>query len=242
MCAALDNNPSGEPSDLLPVQLEQSAFKEVRGAGEAGDECVDESQSTYEMKNEQADVIQNSEVSCAEAPKMSQVLAEPALCSADVDSPRAEDVKSDKELITEGETNKPSGDELCTDSLALEKEEQPEEKERSGPDEEGEEAELVENASDDSTNEYETMEEIEEARAASVVTSTHDISRDSGVKYLTESERQLGRVKPIWIADKETLSCMLCCTKFTVFLRRHHCRCCGRVLCAQCTTRKVSCA
>ncbi|VDN45632.1 unnamed protein product [Gongylonema pulchrum] len=108
MCAALDNNLSGEPFDSLPAELEQSAFKEVRRIDEAGDECMEESKSTYEMKNEQADVIQNSEVSCAEAPKMSQVLAEPALCSADVDTPRVEEVKSDKELIGEGETNKPS--------------------------------------------------------------------------------------------------------------------------------------
>ncbi|VDN59096.1 unnamed protein product [Dracunculus medinensis] len=32
---------------------------------------------------------------------------------------------------------------------------------------------------------------------------------------------------------------MLCCAKFTLILRRHHCRCCGRVLCAYCTSHKV---
>lgn len=52
-------------------------------------------------------------------------------------------------------------------------------------------------------------------------------------------ESHIFQKKPVWIADKETLSCMLCCDKFTVFVRRHHCRCCGRVLCARCTTQKV---
>lgn len=75
------------------------------------------------------------------------------------------------------------------------------EQERSD-DEEGEEAELMENESDDSTGGCEiAVTEIEEARATSVVASTHDISRDPGVKYLTESERQLGRVSRIFEID-----------------------------------------
>uniref|UniRef100_A0A0R3RJB6 FYVE-type domain-containing protein n=1 Tax=Elaeophora elaphi TaxID=1147741 RepID=A0A0R3RJB6_9BILA len=107
--------------------------------------------------------------------------------------------------------------------------------------EEEQQSELGEDGSDHSVSEYEMpVSVVDEAHAISVVSSTHDISHDSGVKYLTESERQLGKKKPIWIADKETLSCMLCCNKFTVFLRRHHCRCCGRVLCARCTTQKAS--
>ncbi|MCP9263668.1 Zinc finger FYVE domain-containing protein 9 [Dirofilaria immitis] len=102
-------------------------------------------------------------------------------------------------------------------------------------------SELIDDDSDHSMSECETQTPvIDEAQAISVVSSTYDISRDTGVKYLTESERQLGKKKPIWIADEEALSCMICCIKFTVFVRRHHCRCCGRVLCARCTTQKAS--
>ncbi|CAG9536686.1 unnamed protein product [Cercopithifilaria johnstoni] len=107
--------------------------------------------------------------------------------------------------------------------------------------EEKQQSELVEDDSDNSISECEiSVPVVDEAQAVSVVSSTHDISHDLGIKYLTESERQLGKKKPTWIADKEMLSCMLCCNKFTVFIRRHHCRCCGRVLCARCTTRKAS--
>lgn len=110
---------------------------------------------------------------------------------------------------------------------------------RENDNEEEQQSELVEDNNVHSVNECEILAPIaDEAQAVSVVSSTHDISCDSGVKYLTESERQLGKKKPIWIDDKETLSCMLCCIKFTVFVRRHHCRCCGRVLCARCTTQK----
>lgn len=38
---------------------------------------------------------------------------------------------------------------------------------------------------------------VDEAQAISVVSSTHDISHDFGVKYLTESERQLGKARGI---------------------------------------------
>ncbi|VBB31856.1 unnamed protein product, partial [Acanthocheilonema viteae] len=112
---------------------------------------------------------------------------------------------------------------------------------RGNDNEEEQQSELMEDSSDNSVSECKiSVPVIDQVQAISVVSSTHNISHDPGVKYLTESERQLGKKKPIWIADKETLSCMLCCNKFTVFVRRHHCRCCGRVLCARCTTQKAS--
>ncbi|EJD74052.1 FYVE zinc finger family protein [Loa loa] len=125
---------------------------------------------------------------------------------------------------------------------SFEKSEDENERERRGNDNEGEQQpDLIENSIDHSVSECEILGPVvDEAQTISVVSSTYDISHDSGVKYLTESERQLGKKKPIWIDDRETLSCMLCCIKFTVFVRRHHCRCCGRVLCARCTTQKAS--
>lgn len=98
--------------------------------------------------------------------------------------------------------------------------------------------------------------------AVSVIASTHDISAASTNTRLTESELQLGKVsftlvkitnfprqyvkeyilkvKPEWIADAEMTTCMLCCSKFTFILRRHHCRSCGRLLCAHCTSHRVN--
>lgn len=55
---------------------------------------------------------------------------------------------------------------------------------------------------------------------------------------LTESERQLGKVKPYWIPDEDANACMLCSKPFTIIRRRHHCRSCGRLLCQECTKSK----
>ncbi|KAI0984132.1 hypothetical protein GJ496_004282 [Pomphorhynchus laevis] len=40
---------------------------------------------------------------------------------------------------------------------------------------------------------------------------------------------------PVWIRDNSATGCMCCNKKFTVVIRRHHCRSCGRVVCANCS-------
>lgn len=58
-----------------------------------------------------------------------------------------------------------------------------------------EQKEEKDEGSEDSTGEYiESVNDAEERRAVSVVESMHDISAESGVKHLTESELQLGKV------------------------------------------------
>lgn len=56
---------------------------------------------------------------------------------------------------------------------------------------------------------------------------------------LTEDERLLGVLKPIWIPDEEAPQCMNCNQRFTVIRRRHHCRACGRVLCSNCCSSRA---
>ena len=39
-----------------------------------------------------------------------------------------------------------------------------------------------------------------------------------------------------WIPDQEAVVCMICqSTKFSVFVRKHHCRQCGRIICHKCS-------
>lgn len=48
------------------------------------------------------------------------------------------------------------------------------------------------------------------------------------------------REAPIWISDSAADKCMECSKPFNALTRRrHHCRLCGRVLCADCVSRKV---
>lgn len=42
-----------------------------------------------------------------------------------------------------------------------------------------------------------------------------------------------------WMADKDVVACMSCFDAFTIRKRKHHCRSCGRIFCADCTLAKV---
>ncbi len=43
---------------------------------------------------------------------------------------------------------------------------------------------------------------------------------------------------PVWVPDKQAPNCMVCNDKFTVFIRRHHCRHCGKVVCDKCSPHR----
>jgi len=45
-------------------------------------------------------------------------------------------------------------------------------------------------------------------------------------------------LQPVWVPDNQTKICMLCASTFTVVKRRHHCRNCGKIFCANCTSKK----
>ena len=53
------------------------------------------------------------------------------------------------------------------------------------------------------------------------------------------SKHTLSMPKEHWESDSSSTSCPLCCTKFTVSTRRHHCRSCGKLTCAVCSTKKL---
>nr|CDS18908.1 zinc finger FYVE domain containing protein 9 [Echinococcus granulosus] len=44
---------------------------------------------------------------------------------------------------------------------------------------------------------------------------------------------------PEWAADTSSTVCVACNSRFTMMRRRHHCRTCGRLLCATCTPHRV---
>lgn len=55
----------------------------------------------------------------------------------------------------------------------------------------------------------------------------------------TSSSPPLGDTCPVWIPDSHVTMCQDCCVLFTLTCRRHHCRACGRVLCATCTDNRA---
>ncbi|XP_066140237.1 lateral signaling target protein 2 homolog isoform X1 [Euwallacea fornicatus] len=47
------------------------------------------------------------------------------------------------------------------------------------------------------------------------------------------------KAPPVWIPDIQAPKCMSCASNFTVIKRRHHCRNCGKVFCARCSSNSV---
>ena len=59
---------------------------------------------------------------------------------------------------------------------------------------------------------------------------------------ITENEKMLGVIAPVWMNDIESDSCMKCTAIFTFRRRRHHCRACGLIFCSNCCFLKVALA
>ncbi|KAH6650857.1 FYVE zinc finger-domain-containing protein [Chaetomium tenue] len=49
-----------------------------------------------------------------------------------------------------------------------------------------------------------------------------------------------GVVLPRWQPDSEQTYCPICGTQFSIFVRKHHCRKCGRVVCNSCSPHRIT--
>uniref|UniRef100_T1J575 FYVE, RhoGEF and PH domain-containing protein 6 n=1 Tax=Strigamia maritima TaxID=126957 RepID=T1J575_STRMM len=58
-------------------------------------------------------------------------------------------------------------------------------------------------------------------------------------KTIDDMETTLGKNAPVWIPDSRVTMCQLCTMPFTVTFRRHHCRACGKVICASCSANRA---
>ncbi|KAL7927751.1 hypothetical protein ACQKWADRAFT_12431 [Trichoderma austrokoningii] len=63
----------------------------------------------------------------------------------------------------------------------------------------------------------------------------HSLARSSE----HERERQSSVVLPRWQPDGEVTYCPICRTQFSIFVRKHHCRKCGRVVCNSCSPHRI---
>eukprot|EP01084_Bolivina_argentea_P089242 161052_1 len=52
--------------------------------------------------------------------------------------------------------------------------------------------------------------------------------------------KHLLRSNQNWVPDRAALSCMICSYKFTLFIRKHHCRRCGACVCGSCSASSIS--
>ena len=73
-----------------------------------------------------------------------------------------------------------------------------------------------------------------------------ELKRQSLIKESTRSsihidaaEFQKNNRNGQWLDDNSVKKCLRCDKKFTVTLRRHHCRECGGIFCDACSSRKL---
>lgn len=57
--------------------------------------------------------------------------------------------------------------------------------------------------------------------------------------WIPQRKEHANMSRDFWMPDQSCRVCYDCDSQFTVFNRRHHCRLCGRVFCAKCTTNSV---
>lgn len=56
----------------------------------------------------------------------------------------------------------------------------------------------------------------------------------------SQSHRSTEITLPCWQLDTEVSSCPICGAKFSFWFRKHHCRKCGRVVCANCSPHRIT--
>lgn len=76
------------------------------------------------------------------------------------------------------------------------------------------------------------------ARATEFRVPTHDAPNPASVAHSGSILQQTSLI-PTWEDDNDARECRGCSRKFTFFNRKHHCRRCGRIFCADCSSQRA---
>jgi len=67
-----------------------------------------------------------------------------------------------------------------------------------------------------------------------------DGSRSGGLQASNATRRASDVVPPKWQPDSEVSKCPVCHAEFSFWFRKHHCRKCGRIVCAACSPHRIT--
>lgn len=89
------------------------------------------------------------------------------------------------------------------------------------------------------TRDNPTTTSSERRKSADNVNMQSSVSTSDLSELRNESTTETLERAPEWIPDIAAPDCMRCCAHFTAFRRRHHCRNCGKVFCASCSSNSI---
>lgn len=78
---------------------------------------------------------------------------------------------------------------------------------------------------------------------STVVGQQNSVERRSRHHGHRSSRSRRSRGPPVWVPDQLVVACSCCNASFTWLRRRHHCRACGQIFCAECSkfTKNLNC-
>ncbi|KAH6853662.1 FYVE zinc finger-domain-containing protein [Chaetomium sp. MPI-CAGE-AT-0009] len=76
--------------------------------------------------------------------------------------------------------------------------------------------------------------------APSLASVTSPMPRSPPTLSTPVERTRSGVVLPRWQPDSEQTYCPICGTQFSIFVRKHHCRKCGRVVCNSCSPHRIT--
>lgn len=62
----------------------------------------------------------------------------------------------------------------------------------------------------------------------------------SNTPWPTQGTDYMEHIRPRWQPDEEVTECPICEVAFSFWFRKHHCRKCGRVVCASCSPHRIT--
>ena len=87
-----------------------------------------------------------------------------------------------------------------------------------------------------------TKQQLPQCSYSMIIDTRKQNQKPSDTIIIKQNKRYL-MVKPrkilSWIDDNTVTKCYNCSTEFKLFLRRHHCRCCGRIFCYNCSNHYI---
>lgn len=85
-----------------------------------------------------------------------------------------------------------------------------------------------------------TPEQIRASRPHQLLPPFVGIRAFSRPTNTTNLHREVGVGLPKWQPDSEVAACPICSRQFSFWFRKHHCRKCGRVVCANCSPHRIT--